>query len=147
MELRSDIGQIITVFKEAGLSGFVTTSRKAAMAKHREWDKPSVPCNYQGEPRQVHPEVCKWHRQEKDPWCLQHCGEETTIHDGATNLDPGEYIGDGKGGWKLVKRYGARELIPRTRRRHAAYQKHGQAPDSRQSQENKLGSESITYGR
>ena len=66
-----------------------------------------IPCNYKGEKRPVHPEACKWHRQEKDPWCLLHCGEELPPKEnqGATNLEPGEYRPDSGGGWKLVKKY------------------------------------------
>lgn len=28
-------------------------------------------CPYKGKPRKVHPAVCKWHREEKDPVCVE----------------------------------------------------------------------------
>lgn len=98
MDLSSEVGQIVTLVKQTYAAGFATTSRKAAIAKHKEWDCASIGCNYQGGYGNVHPEVCGWHRKEQDPWCLNHCGEKNT-------LVPGEYKPDFKGGWRLVKRY------------------------------------------
>lgn len=68
MELKSN-NQVLAIFKEAGIAGFATTDPAKAMAKNREWDKPSITCPYNGEPRQVHPDVCTWHLEEKDPHC------------------------------------------------------------------------------
>ena len=62
-----DLNKVITVFKTAGWSGTIYPNLKAAMANINNdnflW------CGYKGQFRRVSPEVCKWHREQKDPEC------------------------------------------------------------------------------
>ena len=62
--------EILRLFKEAGWSGIVyPDTRSADRAKSDPYTL--VLCPYKGENRNVHPEVCKWHREEQDSECLR----------------------------------------------------------------------------
>jgi hypothetical protein len=65
----SGAARVLALFKKAGFSGFATTDPEKVNAKLKEWGQLGILCNYKGEPRKVHPEVCKWHREQVDEPC------------------------------------------------------------------------------
>jgi hypothetical protein len=75
MDSSSELAKVVAALKEAGFSGFATSDEKTALDWIKERDRPGVRCNYRGQPRRVHPECCRWHREQNDPECAA-CGEE-----------------------------------------------------------------------
>ena len=67
-----DTKEIVEMFKSAGFQGRIFTSMEDAR-KARENEPPYrvCMCNYKGIKRHVHPAVCEWHKQEKDPECTR----------------------------------------------------------------------------
>jgi len=62
-----DTNEIITAFKSAGWSGVLHRNVDNALANLNTND--SLWCGYKGQFRRVHPEVCKWHKEEHDSEC------------------------------------------------------------------------------
>lgn len=67
---KADLLEILRIkdtFKTAGFSGTIITGDIDKYLQDQEdtylW------CNYKNIPRQVHPAVCEWHREENDPEC------------------------------------------------------------------------------
>ena len=62
---------VIGRFKKAGFSGRVFEYSSDALAHLRDIPKERhVLCPYKVFPRRIHPAVCQWHRDQKDPECL-----------------------------------------------------------------------------
>jgi hypothetical protein len=116
--------EALQLFRDVFPGSRVYATEEQAM-EALEMEEPYIPiaCCYKGAKRQVHPEACKWHQEENDPQC-QGCkpqeyrpGRHKTAERPSWdpyNLPPGEYVPDGKGGWKLVKRYRDWNAIRRT---------------------------------
>lgn len=107
--------EIVTKFKEAGFSGRVyrnlEDARKAMDARAEE-PRPTLYCPYKGEYRPIPPEVCEWHKEQQDPECSS-CRplvprgavmKNASVTWDPADLAPGEYVPDGRGGWKLKRR-------------------------------------------
>ena len=63
---------ILRMFKDAGWSGTVyPDSNSADKAMQAENQYKPIPCPYMKEDRTIHPDVCRWHRETKDPRCLE----------------------------------------------------------------------------
>ena len=100
--------EALQVFREV-FPGSKVYETEAQAVRAMQAEKPCTPilCNYMGERRRVHPEVCKWHRERNDPLCSG-CTPGTPERPSwdPYNLPPGEYVPDGKEGWRLKKRTG-----------------------------------------
>jgi hypothetical protein len=61
------IQELVELFKSAGWGGTIERDVESSLAKVSS-RKPFW-CGYNGQFRPVHPEVCKWHQNSKDPEC------------------------------------------------------------------------------
>ena len=52
---------------QAFISHFATCPDRKYFKKPKKSD--NILCNYKGEPREIHPAVCEWHREENNPEC------------------------------------------------------------------------------
>ncbi|MFC1580890.1 hypothetical protein ACFL4N_08260 [Thermodesulfobacteriota bacterium] len=101
--------EIVQAIGDTGLGREVFQNEEEVM-KALEADVPYIPleCPYKGQYRRIHPKVCEWRRAENDQECSS-CkpvipGGVVMKNDSVTwdpaDLPPGEYVADGKGGWK-----------------------------------------------
>ena len=66
--------EVIDKFKEAGFKGRAFGSTEKLVSVLDSTDEKEfrhAMCPYKGYPRRIHPWVCEWHREEKDPECLE----------------------------------------------------------------------------
>lgn len=104
--------KVIAKFTEAGFSGRIFRSMEDVWkAKEAEQPYESLQCPYGGRLRSVHPKVCEWHKAEKDPECksCKPAGgkgvmKNRSVYWDPSDLFPGEYVPDGRGGWKMKRR-------------------------------------------
>ena len=61
--------EIITVFKSAGWSGVLHRNINNAL-NQKDNNRP-LWCGYKNQLRRIHPETCKWHREQNDPECIK----------------------------------------------------------------------------
>jgi len=72
--------QFIEDFKAAGWEGKVFPDVKSALQHINITDKMrGVWCQYNGALRRIHPDVCKWHQDNKDPQCKDCIGNESPL--------------------------------------------------------------------
>jgi hypothetical protein len=71
---KSELIQILTVMDV--FNGVIVSDYKQALTSYKP-----ILCPYNNQARYIHPEVCKWHREEGDPEC-ERCGctRARTIH-------------------------------------------------------------------
>jgi hypothetical protein len=68
MELSEREREIVDLFKSAGFSGRVFRSMEALERHLESTSKPGISCPGYG--RRISEEVCSWHKEEKDPVCV-----------------------------------------------------------------------------
>lgn len=69
MNLTEREQEVLNLFKSAGFSGRVFRSREACERHLEATRKPGISCPGYG--RGITEEVCGWHREEKDPVCVE----------------------------------------------------------------------------
>jgi hypothetical protein len=72
-----DEKDVMAIFKETGFTGRLFHNRKAALKWMANFDGFMRVCPCEGDPRWIHLEVCKWHREEGDPHCNGCCGAKS----------------------------------------------------------------------